>query len=185
MENLKDEQKEAKSRKIRVEKHTAEMKKTITNMESYMNEVEALIDKSDNELAKHYEKLEEKKRRTQRSNRLDLLLQQKEQQLLSEEQRTKVKDKQDELLKKRQEEAKRLANYNEKMRKKVEADMLLQIMEQEGEVEQMRQSMVSPSDGMTAGMKRNTDFDADVLEALGQNDINEFLEDNQMPEMEN
>ena len=43
-------------------------------MESYMNEVEALIDKSDNELAKHYEKLEEKKRRTQRSNRLDLLL---------------------------------------------------------------------------------------------------------------
>ena len=62
-------------------------------MESYMNEVEALIDKSDNELAKHYEKLEEKKRRTQRSNRLDLLLQQKEQQLLSEEQRNKVKDK--------------------------------------------------------------------------------------------
>ena len=56
--------KEAKSRKIRVEKHTAEMKKTITNMESYMNEVEALIDKSDNELAKHYEKLEETKRRT-------------------------------------------------------------------------------------------------------------------------
>ena len=71
------------------------------------------------------------------------------------------------------------------MRKKVEADMLLQIMEQEGEVEQMRQSMVSPSDGMTAGIKRNTDFDADVLEALGQNDINEFLEDNQMPDMEN
>ena len=38
--------------------------------------------------------------------------------------------------------------------------------------------MVSPSDAMTAGMRRNTDFDADVLEALGQNDINEFLEDN-------
>ena len=45
--------------------------------------------------------------------------------------------------------------------------------------------MVSPSDGMIAGMRRNTDFDADVLEELGQNDINEFLEDNQMPEMEN
>ena len=71
------------------------------------------------------------------------------------------------------------------MRKKVEADMLLQIMEQEGEVEQMRQSMVSPSDAMTAGLRRNTDFDTDALEALGQNDINEFLEDNQMPDLEN
>ena len=49
----------------------------------------------------------------------------------------------------------------------------------------MRQSMVSPQDAMTAGIRRNTDFDADVLEELGQNDINEFLEDNQMPEMEN
>ena len=69
------------------------MKKTITNMESYMKEVETLIDKSDNELAKHHEKLEEKRRRTQRSNRLDLLLKQKEQQILSEEQKTKIKGK--------------------------------------------------------------------------------------------
>ena len=49
------------------------------------------------------------------------------------------------------------------MRKKVEADMLLQIMEQEGEVEQMRQSMVSPSDGMTAGMKRNTEMETEYF----------------------
>ena len=46
-----------------------------------------------------------------------------------------MKDKKAELLKKKQEEARRLANYNEEMRKKVEADMMLQIMEQEGNVE--------------------------------------------------
>ena len=70
-----------------------------------------------------------------------------------------MKDKQAELLKKKQEEARRLANYNEEMRKKVEADMMLQIMEQEGNVEQMRQSLISSADGMNAGMRRNTEFD--------------------------
>ena len=94
-----------------------------------------------------------------------------------------MKDKKAELLKKKLEEAQRLANYNEEMRRKVEADMMLQIMEQEGDVGGLRQSMISNGDGLASSMRRITEVDTEYL-ALGQNDLNEFLEGEQMADME-
>ena len=64
MEALRSEQKELYSDKERLTLHNEKIEKTMANMEAYMSEVEALIDRSDNELAKHYAKLEDKERRT-------------------------------------------------------------------------------------------------------------------------